>query len=61
MLPAAAIIMLHLAVGPFAHPSLLHWHQRFARLLPTVRYPLVILAVITLITGTFHLLGFLPA
>lgn len=57
MLPAAALIMLHLAVGPFGHPSLLHWHVRWKKLASFVKNPLLLLAVFTLILGTSQLLG----
>lgn len=61
MLPAAAILMLHLAIGPFGHPSLLHWHQSFTRIGVLWRTSLVFLAIFTLLIGTLHLLGWLPA
>lgn len=57
MLPAAAIIMLHLAVGPFGHPTLLHWHVRWKKQAGLLKNFLIILAVLTLILGTSQLLG----
>lgn len=57
MLPAAAIIMLHLAVGPFGHISLLHWHLRWKEQAPLLRYSFLFLAVSALILGTSQLLG----
>lgn len=57
MLPAAALVMLHLAVGPFAHPSLLHWHQRWQRLSALWRHPLLLLACVVLVFGTLELFG----
>lgn len=59
MLPAAAVLMLHLAVGPFGHPTLLHWHVRWKKQPPLIKNTLVLLAVITLILGTSQLLGLL--
>ena len=58
MLPSAALWMLHLGIGPFGHPSLLHWHQRWRQ--KTARYKRVIAttsASLVLFIGTALLLG----
>lgn len=57
MLPAAALIMLQLAVGPFGHPTLVHWHQRWKKQTSFLRYSLLFLASLALILGTTQLLG----
>lgn len=58
MAPAAALLMLHFGVGPFGHPSRLHWHQSWRNQLPYGwQILLVFLAVLTLTLGTSHLLG----
>lgn len=57
MLPSAAVLMLHLAVGPFGHPTLLHWHLRWKKQASPLKNSIIILAVLTLILGTSQLLG----
>lgn len=57
MLPSAAVLMLHLAVGPFGHPTLLHWHLRWKKQAALLKNSLIILAALTLILGTSQLLG----
>lgn len=57
MLPSAAILMLHLAVGPFGHPTLLHWHRHWKKLPSVLHYFVLGLAVFALILGTSQLLG----
>lgn len=59
MVPAVALLMLHLGVGPFGHPTLIHHHAKWRKNIPALwRNLLVFLAVLTLIIGTSHLLGF---
>lgn len=57
MLPAAALLMLHLAVGPFGHPTLLHWHVSWRKRSSALKYGLLLIAITLLILGTAQLLG----
>lgn len=57
MVPAVTVLMLHLGVGPFGHPSLLPLHAKWRRTPMFWQILLVFLAVLTLIIGATHLLG----
>lgn len=60
MVSAMTLIMLHLAIGPFAHIRFLHWHQRWQSCSSRVTSPLIWLSVTIILLGIAHLLGFLP-
>lgn len=57
MLPAMALIMLNLGIGPFGHPRFLHHHIRYRVLPAALRNSLQALCVLVLITGAAQLLG----
>ena len=57
MLPAMALIMLNLGIGPFGHPRFLHHHIRYRILPAALRNGLQALCVLVLITGAAQLLG----
>lgn len=60
MVSATALIMLHLAIGPFSHIRFLHWHQRWQALPSYVKRPLLSMSVAIILLGIALLLGFLP-
>lgn len=57
MIPAMVILMVHFAIGPFGHPTRLHWHMRWRAWPMTFKAPLLTLSVILLAAGTSHALG----
>ena len=57
MLPAAALLMLHLGVGPFGHAKWNHLHTRWRAANVVLQTVLVALAAVVLIAGITHLLG----
>lgn len=57
MLPAMALIMLNLGIGPFGHPRFLHHHIRYRVLPAALRNSLQALCVLILVTGAAQLLG----
>ncbi|MBE0483695.1 MAG: hypothetical protein IBX52_09355 [Bacterioplanes sp.] len=60
MVGATALIMLHLAIGPFAHIRFLHWHQRWLALPTYITRPLIITSIVIILLGIALLLGLLP-
>ena len=58
MIPAMVVLMLQLAIGPFGHVKFIHWHLRWKQLPATIRQPLIALAILLLLVGGTHLLGF---
>ena len=57
MIPAMVIVMIHYAIGPFGHPTRLHWHLRWKQLPTLVKAPLLTLSALLLIAGTTHATG----
>ena len=57
MVVAVVIIMLQLGIGPFGHPSRMHWHQRFVQIAPATRNMLMGICAATLVLSITHLLG----
>lgn len=57
MIPAMVILMIHLAIGPFGHPTRLHWHMRWRTLPAALKYPLILMSATVLIAGASHALG----
>ena len=57
MIPAMVIVLIHFAIGPFGHPTRLHWHMKWATWPTSIRRLLLIIATITLIAGASHATG----
>lgn len=57
MIPAMAITMLNLGIGPFGHPSLIKHHLKFRTLPSSARYFIQMMCVIILIIAAAQLLG----
>lgn len=57
MIPAMALTMLNLGIGPFGHPSLIKHHQKFRTLPNIVRYFIQAACVFILIIGAAQMLG----
>lgn len=57
MIPAMAITMLNLGIGPFGHPSLICHHQKFLTLPTILRYFIQLLCALILIMGVAQMLG----
>ncbi|WP_430461424.1 hypothetical protein ACQUQU_01200 [Thalassolituus sp. LLYu03] len=58
MIPAMVILMVHFAIGPFGHPSRLHWHLKWKARPASLRQPLILLATLVLLAGATHVTGF---
>lgn len=57
MIPAMVILMIHFAIGPFGHPTRLHWHLRWQQQPQALKIPLLLLATLTLLAGASHVTG----
>lgn len=57
MLPAMALTMLNLGIGPFGHPSLIHHHQKYRQLPTALRTAVQAICALILMAGTFIMLG----
>ncbi|MEQ3692107.1 MAG: hypothetical protein ABNH15_01630 [Alcanivorax sp.] len=57
MIPAMALTMLNLGIGPFGHPSLIKHHQKFRTLPNIVRYFIQATCAFILIIGAAQMLG----
>lgn len=57
MIPAMAITMLNLGIGPFGHPSLIRHHQKFLTLPTILRHSIQLLCALILIMGVAQMLG----
>jgi len=57
MLPAMAITMLHLGIGPFGHPSMIRHHMAFKRISSPIRTIIQLVCALVLLAGTGQMLG----
>ncbi|MAK89798.1 MAG: hypothetical protein CMI13_00980 [Oleibacter sp.] len=57
MIPAMVIVMIHFAIGPFGHPTRLHWHMRWKQWPAAIKTPLLLIASILLTAGASHAVG----
>lgn len=57
MLPAMALTMLHLGIGPFGHPSMIKHHKAFLRIPKVIRIIIQAVCVVVLVTGAAQMLG----
>ena len=57
MLPAMALTMLHLGIGPFGHPSMIKHHLAFLRVPKLLRIIIQVICIVVLVTGAAQMLG----
>jgi len=57
MLPAMALTMLHLGIGPFGHPRFLRHHINYRQRPKALRYSVQIVCALILAFGAVQLLG----
>lgn len=57
MIPAMALTMLNLGIGPFAHPKFIGQHKKFRALPAVVRHVVQLICVLVLMTGAAQMLG----
>ncbi|MBN59686.1 MAG: hypothetical protein QF808_01295 [Thalassolituus sp.] len=57
MLPAMALTMLHLGIGPFGHPSMIKHHLAFLRVPKLLRIIIQVICIAVLVTGAAQMLG----
>lgn len=57
MIPAAALLMLHFGIGPFAHAKWKATHLRWRASNAVMQKMLIVLATLVLMIGVTHLLG----
>ena len=57
MLPAMALTMLHLGIGPFGHPSMIKHHLAFLRAPKLLRIIIQAICIAVLFTGAAQMLG----
>ena len=57
MLPAMAVTMLNLGIGPFGHPSMIKHHKSFLRIPKIVRIAIQVLCAVVLIIGAAQMLN----
>ncbi len=57
MLPAMAVTMLHLGIGPFGHPSMIKHHVAFLRVSKLLRIIIQAICIAVLLTGAAQMLG----
>lgn len=57
MIPAMVVVMVHFAIGPFGHPTRLHWHMRWRTLPAPLKTLCLLVSASLLIAGATHALG----
>jgi len=59
MIPAMALTMLNLGIGPFGHPRFIRHHQNYKKVSAAARGAIQFLCALILLTGTLQMLGFI--
>jgi len=59
MIPAMALTMLNLGIGPFGHPRFIRHHQNYKKVSAGARGAIQLVCALILLTGTLQMLGFI--
>ena len=51
------LISIHMGIGPFSHPSLAPYHERYRRLSSVLLIPILCLSVLMVTIGFCYVLG----